>query len=247
MKNKEIAALILAAGKGTRMLSDHPKVMHKLAGKPLISYVLDTVEHMGIKKIYVIVGYKANEVMSAYKQHDIQFVLQKEQLGTGHAVMQAEHVLEMLDATVLVLNGDTPLISASTLNALIEHHHNKKASATVLTANLEDPLGYGRIIRDPHHDLEKIVEQKDGSLGELEIKEINTGTYCFECKDLFWALQQVRPENSQHEYYLTDVIYILKHHGKRVSAFCTDDSRHAMGINTKDHLAQAEKILRGKQ
>ena len=240
-------ALILAAGKGTRMDSDNPKVLHKLAGLPLLNYVLDAVNSLDFHEAYVIVGHKADMVMKKFKHLDLNFIEQKEQLGTGHAVMQAEAVLKDKDATILVLNGDMPFIKPSTLTELIECHQQKKASATVLTARVEDPLGYGRIIRDPHGDLEKIVEQKDGSLGELEVKEINTGTYCFENRDLIDALSRIRPENSQHEYYLTDVIGILRKKGKRVCALCVKESYEAMGINTKEQLIDAEKRIKAEK
>jgi bifunctional UDP-N-acetylglucosamine pyrophosphorylase/glucosamine-1-phosphate N-acetyltransferase len=240
---KEIKAVILAAGQGTRMKSDMAKVLHKLCGKPLLAHVLKAVEGLNIGIPYAIIGYQADKVREQFKNEHINFVLQKEQLGTGHAVMQVEQFFNNIDATVLVLNGDMPLITTKVLKKLIEYHNQKRASATVLTAIVDDPSGYGRIVRDPHHDLEKIVEEKDGSLGEVEIKEINTGTYCFDGRDLFSALHEVRPENVAHEYYLTDIIKILREKRKRVCAFSMDDSSCALGINTKEQLLIAEKIL----
>ena len=242
---KKMIALVLAAGKGTRMNSDKPKVLHKLAGAPLLNYVLDAVDVLDFHEAYIIVGHKADMVINKFKHLDLNFIEQKEQLGTGHAVMQAEKVLNQhKDATILVLNGDMPFIKSSTLKELIDCHQKRKASATVLTAEVEDPAGYGRIIRDPHRDLEKIVEQKDGSLGELAVKEINTGTYCFESGDLLEALNRIRPENSQHEYYLTDAVGILRKQGKRVGALCVKESYEAIGINTKEQLEAAEKRLK---
>ncbi|MEK7376664.1 MAG: sugar phosphate nucleotidyltransferase, partial [Candidatus Margulisiibacteriota bacterium] len=233
--------------KDGRMNSDKPKVLHKLAGLPLLNYVLEAVNSLDFHEAYVIVGHKSDVVMKKFKHLDLNFIEQKEQLGTGHAVMQAETVLKDKDSAILVLNGDMPFIKSSTLKDLIACHQKKRASATVLTAEVDDPTGYGRIIRDPHRDLEKIVEQKDGSLGELEVKEINTGTYCFENRDLIEALNRIRPENSQHEYYLTDVVGILRKKGKRVCALCVKEAYEAMGINTKEQLEEAEKRIKAEK
>lgn len=241
MKNTEI--VVLAAGKGTRMKSDLPKVLHKICGKPILHYVLKSAAEVFDCVPYVVVGYQAQKVKDAFKNRDVNFVLQEEQLGTGHAVMQAEPFLSKKDSTIIVLNGDMPLITPSILKSLAQHHKDSKVSATVLTATLSDPKGYGRIVRGRFNELEKIVEQKDASLGELEITEINTGTYCFDSKDLFATLHEVRSENAQHEYYLTDVIAILRKKWKKVAAFCIDDPMSAIGINTKEQLAEAEKIL----
>jgi len=246
MNTGQIETVILAAGKGTRMRSDLAKVLHKLCGKPLLTYVLDTVDILGLGAPYVIVGHQAHKIEELYKGRSVRFVLQKEQLGTGHALLQAEPYLAGKDVTILLLNGDMPLIGADVLSKLIGYHREKKASATVLTAVLGDPAGYGRIIRNGHGDLEKIVEQKDGSLGELEVREINTGTYCFESRDIFASLDEVKPENSQHEYYLTDIIQILKKHRKKVCAHLMDDPSLAIGVNTKEHLEEAEKVLKRK-
>ncbi len=240
---KKITAVILAAGKGTRMNSDLPKVLHKICQKPLLFYVLSSVQELGIGTPYVIIGYQAQKVIDSFKNENIEFVLQKEQLGTGHAVMQAEPHFFNKEETVLVLNGDMPLITSSILQDLIDAHVKSKASATVLSAKLADPTGYGRIIKSKNGDLEKIVEQKDASLGELAVNEINTGTYCFESKDLFGSLKEICPENSQHEYYLTDVMQILRKNNKKVSAYCMEDSACALGINTTDQLKTAEKVL----
>ena len=241
--SKVINVVVLAAGKGTRMKSDLPKVLHKICGHPLLYHVLRSVEKLNVRATYVVVGYMAEKVKETFKKQKVYFVLQKEQLGTGHAVMQAEPFLKGPGSTVLVLNGDMPLITPQILKELIAHHEQKKASATVLTAVLENPDGYGRIVRDGHGDIEKIVEQKDSSLSELEIKEINTGTYCFESKDLFGSLSGVRPENAQNEYYLTDVIDILRKKHKRIAGFKVGDPRCALGINTVEQLAEAEKAL----
>lgn len=241
---KPIEFIILAAGKGTRMKSDLPKVLHKIDGKPLLHHVLSTVENIFDGKPYIIVGYKAEKVISSFKNRNVIFVHQAEQLGTGHAVMQAEPYLANKNAIVVVLNGDMPLISSDILLSLIDHHKKSKASATVLTVKMDNPEGYGRIIRDKFGHLEKIVEDKDASLGELEIKEVNTGTYCFESKDLFKYLHFVRKENAQHEYYLTDVIDILRKNRKKVGAFMIEDQYAVIGINTIEQLKEAERIFK---
>ncbi len=239
--------VILAAGKGTRMNSDLPKVLHKICGRPLLYHVLSNVKEVFPDPPYVIVGHKADKVRDMFKDMPAVFVLQEEQLGTGHAVMQAEPLLAARDSTVMVLNGDMPLIDAGIIRGLLDHHTRSRSSAAVLTVNMPDPNGYGRIVRDSSGRLEKIVEQKDASLGELEITEINTGTYCFKSRDLFDALHEVRSENAQHEYYLTDVIGILRKRGKKVSAYLIDDYRSSIGINTREQLAEAERILKQRR
>lgn len=244
MKNTEV--VILAAGKGTRMNSDLPKVLHKICGKPLLHHVLGNVKEVFATPPYIVIGYQADKVRAAFKQYPAVFVLQEEQLGTGHAVMQTEPFLQESDSTVMVLNGDMPLINSGIIRDLSEHHSKSGASATVLTVKMGDPNGYGRIVRDRFGHLERIVEQKDASLGELEINEINTGTYCFESRALFTALQEVRSENAQHEYYLTDVIAILRRQRQKVAAFLINDPGAAIGINTKEQLAEAEEIFRSR-
>ncbi len=243
---KSIEFVILAAGKGTRMKSDLPKVLHKICGKPLLHHVLNNVEKIFNGTPYVVIGHKADKVKSQFKNRKVFFVLQPEQLGTGHALMQTEPFLNGKDAVIVVLNGDMPLISSEIISSLIEYHKKNRASATVLTVKMDDPTGYGRIVRNRFGHLEKIVEHKDASLGELEIKEINTGTYCFEAKELFKYLHNVRKENAQHEYYLTDVIDILRKNGKKVSAYMIEDQHAAIGINTKEQLAEAERIFKSR-
>ncbi|MFA5103608.1 MAG: sugar phosphate nucleotidyltransferase [Candidatus Margulisiibacteriota bacterium] len=244
MKNTEV--VILAAGKGTRMNSDLPKVLHKICGKPLLYHVLGNVKEVFSAPPYIVIGYQAEKVKAAFKQYPAVFVLQEEQLGTGHAVLQTESFLRDKESTVMVLNGDMPLINSRIISDLMMHHLRNGASATVLTVKMDDPKGYGRIVRGRTGHLEKIVEQKDASLGELEINEINTGTYCFKSRDLFAALHEVRSENVQHEYYLTDIIAILRKQKKKVSAFLIDDPLSAIGINTKEQLAEAEKIFKSR-
>ena len=240
---KNVIAIILAAGKGTRMKSDLPKVFHKLAGRPMLNYVLDTVEKLRVDKIYVVVGHQAERVIENYKNRSLTFVEQEPQLGTGHAVMQVEPHLKDFEGAVLILSGDTPLLTAETVNKLIETHLRFKATATILTAELSEPGYYGRIIRNPEGEVGKIVEAKEATSDELKIREINTGTYCFQAKALCAALKKIKPENVQQEYYLTDVIGILKSQGEKVYAYKTSDPDETIGINTQEELVRAEKIL----
>jgi bifunctional UDP-N-acetylglucosamine pyrophosphorylase / glucosamine-1-phosphate N-acetyltransferase len=236
-------AVVLAAGKGVRMKSDLPKVSHKLAGKPMIARVLDALKGLDLDGTFVVVGYKAEVVKSECEGFDVTFVEQKEQLGTGHAVMQAAPHIPQGSLT-LVLNGDVPMIKTRTLSKLIDSHISQKASATVLTVILDDPHGYGRIVRSPDGKLEKIVEQKDANARELAIREINTGTYCFDSTQLFTALNKVKPNNIQKEYYLTDVIGIMNGKGLPVLAFTAEDATEALGVNTLDDLAKLEALMK---
>ena len=201
-------AVVLAAGKGTRMKSNLYKVLHPVCGKPMVEHVIENMEKVGVEKIVTIVGHGAEKVQSELGARG-EYALQEEQLGTAHAVLQAKDVLEGLSGTTIVVCGDTPLITAETLQELLEHHHSTKAKATILTGIAEDPTGYGRIIRNEEGNVKYIVEQKDASLEEQKVKEINSGTYCFDNEVLFRALKLVKNENSQGEYYLPDVIEII--------------------------------------
>ena len=240
---KKIAAIILAAGKGVRMQSDLPKVFHKLLGKPLLQHVLGTVQKLGIEKVCVVVGHKKELIADYFKDWPVTFVHQTEQLGTGHAVKVVEPYLKDFDGEVLVLAGDVPLLSKETLQELIDFHISRDASATDLTAQLPDAGSYGRIIRDNYGKIVKIVEKKDATPEQLQIKEINTGTFCFNSKDLFAALSEVKPLNAQKEYYLTDTIEILRQKGKNVFAFMAKNYKETLGINTKEELAEMGKSL----
>lgn len=238
-----LAVIILAAGKGVRMKSDLPKVFHEILGEPMLTYVLETVKKLNPSQTYLIVGHKRDLIMDYYKEWDLKFVVQQEQLGTGHAVMQVKPHLEDFSGTVLVLAGDVPLLSEKTLSKLIDFHLKNKGAATDLTAELEDAGNYGRIVRNEKGEILKIVEKKDASAEELKIKEINTGTFCFDKDALFNALAEVRAENAQQEYYLTDTLEILKKKGLPVFAFRAEDSSETLGINTKEELVSVEKIL----
>jgi UDP-N-acetylglucosamine diphosphorylase/glucosamine-1-phosphate N-acetyltransferase len=235
--NADIAAIILAAGRGVRMQSDLPKVFHNLFGKPMLESVLNTVKSLGISKIFVVVGHKKELITEYFKDWPITFVNQDQQLGTGHAVRVVEPYLKDFSGTVLVLAGDVPLLSQMTLKKLLEFHLTSNAAATDLTADLPDAGNYGRILRDKTGQISKIVEKKDATPEELKLTEINTGTFCFNSKDLFSSLAKVRSENAQKEYYLTDTIEILKSENKPVFGFKTSNYKETLGVNTKEELA----------
>jgi len=240
---KDAIAIVLAAGKGIRMKSDLPKVFHPLAGKPMLEYVILTLKKLEVGGIYVVVGHKKELIIDYFKDWNIIFVEQKEQLGTGHAVMQAEPHLKKFSGRVLVLAGDVPLLKVETLRHLMDFHIQHHSSATVLTAELPDAGNYGRIIRNQAGLILKIVEKKDANPNELKIREINTGTFCFESKPLFSALSEVKPENAQQEYYLTDTIEILKNQGLPVFAWLAPDYRETLGVNTQEELKELESSL----
>lgn len=236
-------AVILAAGQGTRMKSKLYKVLHPVCGKPMVQHVIDQVQSLNINEIVTIVGHGAEKVKAQLGEAS-QYALQEAQLGTAHAVMQAKEMLAGKDGITLVVCGDTPLVKAETMEALFRYHAETGAKATILTARAEDPTGYGRIIRNEGGHVEKIVEHKDASEAERAINEINTGTYCFDNKALFEALQNVSNENVQGEYYLPDVIEILKSQGEIVSAYVTENFEETMGVNDRVALAEAERIMR---
>ena len=240
---KKVSCIILAAGKGVRMKSDLPKVLHTLNGKPLIGYVLDTVLSLNLKKVAVVVGYQGEKVVDLLKGKDVEVVWQKEQLGTGHAVMQAEPIFHDFDGELLVLCGDVPLLQTETVIELLKTHQQKKAKATVLTAVLEDPKGYGRIVRNKNEVFESIVEDKDATLEEKKIKEINTGEMCFTAPALFSALKKVKRDNLQKEYYITDVLGILKKGGEKVEALKVQNPWETKGVNSTSELLQMEEYL----
>ena len=236
-------AVILAAGKGTRMKSKLYKVLHPVMDRPMVQHVIDQVKTVHLDKLVTIVGFGADQV-EEHIGSDSEFVVQKKQLGTGHAVLQAEELLTGKEGTTIIVCGDTPLITGDTYQALFDEHEKTKAKATVLTAKAPDPGGYGRVIRNEQNEVEKIVEHKDASARERSINEINTGTYCFDNQALFRALQHVSNDNKQGEYYLPDVIGILREQSEKVSAFLTEDFNETIGINDRAALADAERILK---
>lgn len=234
-----LCALIMAAGEGKRMHSNLPKVIHTVCGRPMIGYILDSALSL-TNQVFIIVGHGAEQVRAALGS-EWNYVLQEQQLGTGHAVMQAmEHLPRQ--GTLLVLCGDTPLLEAKHLHALFEHHHNK--AATIATVLLPEPAGYGRIVRGAGNSVRAIVEDKDASETEKAICEINSGTYCFDLKILREYLPQLTRDNRQNEYYLTDVIAMLNRDGHQVGAYQIDDYRVGLGINNRVQLAEAASLLR---
>ncbi|MBI4974393.1 MAG: NTP transferase domain-containing protein [Candidatus Omnitrophica bacterium] len=240
---KNTVAVILAAGRGTRMKSDRPKVLHELLGKPMILYLLDSLKEAGITDIIAVAGYGSERLKAALKE--VKVVTQKELLGSGDAILQVKRILGRYSGDVLVLYGDTPLIRYETIKNLITRHKGSSASATILTVTLSDPTGYGRIVRDDKGHIVKIVEEGDARFYEEVIKEINAGVYCFKAGDLFEALSGVRPENKKKEYYLTDVIGILHKYGKRIESISSINVDEVIGVNTRRDLAAATRILKG--
>ncbi len=238
-----IFAVILAAGQGTRMKSKLYKVLHPVCGKPMVEHVVENIQTLNVSRIVTVVGHGAEKVKDQLGEKS-EYVLQEEQLGTAHAVIQAESILSELEGTTLVVCGDTPLIQPETMKALFEHHHNQNAKATILTAVAGNPTGYGRVIRDANGQVSQIVEQKDATPEQQLVTEINTGTYCFDNKALFDALKLVNNENAQGEYYLPDVIEILQKQGEIVSAYTCANLDETLGVNDRVALAQAEEIMR---
>ena len=240
---KKRFSVILAAGQGTRMKSKLYKVLHPILGKPMIEYVLEALQAIKTDRMVTIVGHGAEKVKETVGNRS-DFVLQEEQLGTAHAVMQAEALLGGKQGTTLVVCGDTPLITEETFEQLFSFHEKEGAKATILTTKVENPTGYGRIIRNESGDVERIVEEKDATKAEKQVKEINTGTYCFDNELLFQALKQVNNNNAQGEYYLPDVIEILQKQGEKIAAFVTEDNEETIGINDRLALAEAERIMK---
>jgi len=236
--------VILAAGQGTRMKSDLPKVLHEIDGRPMVAYVVETVRRAGIARAIAVVGYQAESVKRALATAGVEFVLQREQLGTGHAVLQCAAVLGAFAGTVVVLSGDVPGLRAETLRDFISHHQDCGASATVLTARVGDPTGYGRVVRGPDGALERIVEHKDADDGVRAIDEVNSGLYCFERAPLFEALGRTDRANAQNEYYLTDVIQKMRSRGLPVGAYCVGDEREVAGVNTLEELETISRFIR---
>ncbi|WML29484.1 bifunctional UDP-N-acetylglucosamine diphosphorylase/glucosamine-1-phosphate N-acetyltransferase GlmU [Neobacillus sp. OS1-32] len=238
-------AVILAAGQGTRMKSKLYKVLHPVCGKPMVQHVVDQVQMLNIEEMVTIIGHGAEQVKAQLGETS-SYALQEVQLGTAHAVMQAGSRLAGKEGVTIVVCGDTPLMKAETMEALFKHHEDTNAKATILTARIADPTGYGRIVRNDHGLVEKIVEHKDATEAERTINEINTGTYCFDNITLFDALKHVSNDNVQGEYYLPDVIEILKNQGEVVSAYQTNDLNETLGVNDRVALAEAERIMRSR-
>ncbi|MDR2406079.1 MAG: NTP transferase domain-containing protein [Deltaproteobacteria bacterium] len=240
------AVLILAAGKGTRMKSQRPKVLFEILGRSLLAYSLNAARYLNPELICVVVGKGAAEVERAVGGPGIVFVTQEEQLGTGHATLMAAELLEGHAGPLVILPGDAPLISPQTLLDLVDAHRILGSDLSVLTVEAQDPGAYGRILRDPDGWLKGIVEYKDASREELLINEVNSGVYVGNASDLFPALREIRPENVQKEYYLTDVVEVFRARNRRVAAVMGPDPEEIQGVNDREDLFRAREILRLK-
>ena len=243
-EKRRVSAIILAAGKGKRMGADVAKVLHPLCGRPMLTYAVDAAKAVNVEKIVVIIGHQAGLVRKAFEDQGLIFVEQLEQLGTGHAVLQARDVFHGYDGTILILCGDVPMLSPLTIRTLIEAHILEKSTVTVLTTILDDPFGYGRVVKErKENGILRIVEEKDASLDEKKIKEINTGIYCVESNFLFRAVGDIGNDNVQKEYYLTDIVGIASRRGLKTRSFITANSLEVMGINTPDDLEKASEHI----
>ena len=237
-----VMAIVMAAGKGTRMKSKKSKLVQKIYGKEVVKRAVENAEKAGIKDIVAVVGYMKEEVMAVLGD-SVKYAKQDEMLGTGHAVMQAKEYLRGKKGKVLVLNGDVPLIRPETLNKLIEKSIENKEYVTLLTAIYDNPTGYGRIVRDEGGNISAIVEEKDTTEEQKEIKEINAGIYCFDIEELLAALEKIQPNNAQGEYYLTDVIQIMNEKGVKTGAVIVEDNTEILGINDRIQLEMLTKVL----
>jgi bifunctional UDP-N-acetylglucosamine pyrophosphorylase/glucosamine-1-phosphate N-acetyltransferase len=238
----DTTALVLAAGQGTRMKSDMAKVLHEMSGAPLLAHVLDALVELGVGRTLVVIGHQAERVRAAFPDADVEWVLQSEQRGTGHAVMVAGPALQDFQGTLLVVYGDTPLLRAGTLDQLLALHRERGAAVTVLSTRVPDPSGYGRIVRDGDGRVLGIVEDRDASPEQRAIDEINSGVCAFEYPALERVLAQLTAHNAQGEYYLTDTIRLLLDARLPVEAWCAPDHRELLGINTLDQLQDAERL-----
>ncbi|AQT67324.1 Bifunctional protein GlmU [Anaerohalosphaera lusitana] len=237
-------AIIMAAGQSTRMNTKLPKVLHEVCGRPMLSYVLDACRQAGVDRIIIVVGYGKEQIIDRFgDQADITFVEQKEQKGTGHAVMCCRDELERFKGQTLILCGDAPLIRSETLKTLIEKHEQEKSAATLATTILDNPAGYGRIVRDSYGNIQGIVEHNDCTDQQLQIKEVNPGYFCFETPVLLDALKEIKPNNVKNEYYLTDALHITIATGGKVTAVTAVAPEDAMGVNNRRQLSQASKIM----
>jgi len=235
--------IVLGAGMGTRMKSEVPKVLHEVMGRAMIEHAVDALDAVGVEKTVVVTGHKA-ELVELCLGTRVMYARQMEQLGTAHAVKMAEYLLMDLEGTTVITYGDVPLLTSDTLEKLFIHHEKTGAGLTMLTAKTDDPTGYGRIIRNDFGKIIRIVEQKDASLDQLLIKEINSGVACYNNKMLFKALQKVKPNNQQQEYYLTDVVEIMASMGQKIEGLICDDFEETLGVNDRIQLADANRFMR---
>jgi len=245
-KRKDLAAVILAAGKGTRMKSDVAKVLHPLCGRPMVWYVAALAREVGAEKTVAVVGHQASMVMEAMAGEGLIYALQEEQMGSAHAVLQAAGALNGFEGDVLILCGDVPLLLPATIEDLLASHRAHGGVITVMTALLDDPGSYGRVVTNEAGEVLKIVEARDAAPEETKIREINTGIYCARNEFLFDAVRRIDNDNSQGEYYFTDIFEIARGQQHRTGSFTIPDPSEAMGINTPDDLRIAEGIMRAR-
>jgi len=240
-------AVILAAGQSTRMNTCLPKVLHEVCGRPMLDYVIDACRAVGTQAIYVVVGYGKEQIIEKYAgQQDLVFVEQAERRGTGHAVMMCREYLEGQDGQTLILCGDTPLIRKETLQTLLDKHLQEMSSVTVATAEMSDPHGYGRIVRDAYGNIQGIVEHNDCTEEQRKIREINTGYFCYKTSMLLKALDKITPNNVKKEYYLTDALHVLLAEGHKATAVTAVAPEDAMGVNNRQQLSEVGKIMQGR-
>jgi bifunctional UDP-N-acetylglucosamine pyrophosphorylase/glucosamine-1-phosphate N-acetyltransferase len=242
-----VSAFILAAGLGTRMKSTKAKVLHMVSSKPMIHHVVQTVNSIGFDKVFVVVGHQKEEVMAVLDDFQISFVVQEEQLGTGHAVLCAENQLQDIGGIVMILNGDVPLISKDSIEKMLAKHQDRKPVLTIMTTQLDDPTNYGRILRTKQGQILAIIEEKDATPEQRKINEINAGIYCAEVPFLFEALHKVGTDNSQGEIYLTDIVKIAIGMGQQVEIFGGASAEEVLGVNSKIELAAANDYLQKKK
>ncbi|NHZ85189.1 MAG: NTP transferase domain-containing protein [Planctomycetia bacterium] len=239
---QQLATVIMAAGKGTRMNSDLPKVLHIVNDKPMLIHVINLAKQLKSERIINILGHKKDLVIEAIKSENVEYVIQEPQLGTGHAVQQTESLLKDFDGDVLVLSGDVPLLRKSTIEKMLKIHRETENGATVLTALFENPHGYGRVIRKNDNTLDKIIEEKDCTDEQRKIKEINAGIYIFQSKELFPALNKIRNDNKQKEYYLPDALKYIAKSGQSIALHITSEPIEISGVNTVEQLRELNLI-----
>jgi UDP-N-acetylglucosamine pyrophosphorylase len=245
MDYNDVGVIILAAGKGTRMKSDIAKVLHKIADKSMVAHVIDSANKAGLENFYVVVGHQAQKVKDEVNKYfKAQFVVQKKLLGTGDAVKAAIPGLKPSIKDVLILCGDVPLIKENTIKNLIDEHKKSQSKISILATKVDEPTGYGRIVLDEHHNLLCIKEEADASENEKKIKRVNTGIYCFDKELLVSVVDEIRPDNNQEEYYLTDVVEIAQRKHKKMVVITMDDPGQVMGVNTLEELEKAEYLIR---
>ena len=248
MLNQQVHLIVLAAGKGTRMNSDLPKVLHSFAGKTMISHIIGQLKTIFLDRICVVIGYQGNLIINELQKHSISFVEQTEQLGTGHAVIQTESAFDSIpdDDVILILPGDVPLITADLILRLIDFHDEQQHDLTILSTILDDPGSYGRLLRSNSGDVLGICEFKDCTPQQRLIQEINSGIYLVRKDCLFRPLKQVTCENQQKEYYLTDIVHLLNDDSKHIGAYCIEDSICVKGVNTCEELAFVSQVFQKK-